>query len=227
MRAAHRIAARHLYDERNQHLSSTAPSSADSEIFIDLHGLHPAEAVSYLATALSDRRAEAKLQRDEGEGTRRGVLYAIVGTGTHSKNGRDKVGKAVRAYLNECRYAYREFGAPIDGGSAVGVAKVVSSGTAIAGMMGGDRGERAGAGAGGILGIDALSGDLSTVKNAESVAVAVAAAEEPETLPGSKDTEDEEEEDGLGSAKMSLAAAMQAGKVKILKAEDGKRGVGV
>jgi hypothetical protein len=36
-------------------------------------------------------------------------LYAIVGTGHHSKNGRDKVARAVRLFLDEWRYAYREF----------------------------------------------------------------------------------------------------------------------
>lgn len=59
-------------------------------------------------------------------------MYAIVGTGHHSKNGRDKVGKAVRVYLSECRYAFREFSVP------------------------GDRN-----GSGGILGIDIASGDIN------------------------------------------------------------------
>lgn len=60
-------------------------------------GLHPEEAVSYLATCLSDHTTSSK------------PIYAICGTGHHSKNGKDKVGKAVRVYLNEWRYAFREF----------------------------------------------------------------------------------------------------------------------
>lgn len=87
MRNCHRAAAQALYNQRNAHLAS---SSTSSEIYVDLHGLHPAEAVSYLASALSERRAASKLERDE-EGSRRGILYAIVGTGSHSKQGRDKV----------------------------------------------------------------------------------------------------------------------------------------
>jgi len=87
MRNCHRAAAQALYNQRNAHLSS---STTPAEIYVDLHGLHPAEAVSYLASALSERRAAAKLERDE-EGSKRGILYAIVGTGSHSKQGRDKV----------------------------------------------------------------------------------------------------------------------------------------
>jgi len=154
MREAHREAARALYDERNKH------AATGGEVFVDLHGLHPAEAVSYLATALSNQRSTNLLHRDSSS-----VLYAIVGTGHHSKNGRDKVGRAVRAFLNECRYVFREFSVP------------------------GDRG-----GSGGILGIDAASGDISggTVR---------AESEASESSP-----------------------AMQHGKIRILKAEDVRGG---
>lgn len=121
MREAHRAAARHLYEDRNQN-----PSPGD-EVYVDLHGLHPAEAVSYLATALTTQRTSSAVHRDATN-----YLYAIVGTGHHSKNGRDKVGKAIRVYLNECRYAFREFSVP------------------------GDKN-----GSGGILGVDVTSGDVS------------------------------------------------------------------
>lgn len=130
MREAHRLAARHLYDVRNP--SSTSSSSSSQETFIDLHGLHPTEAVSYLETALKNQRKASALHRRE-EGDRSMIVYAIVGTGHHSKGGRDKVGKAIRAYLIECRYAFREF--------------------SVAGSAGGG-----GAAMGGILGIDATSG---------------------------------------------------------------------
>lgn len=120
MRDAHREAARHLYEERNK---QPAPSG---EVYVDLHGLHPAEAVSYLSTALANQRTASALHRQESSSA---YLYAIVGTGHHSKGGRDKVGKAVRGFLSDSRYAYKEFSVP------------------------GDRG-----GSGGILGIDARSG---------------------------------------------------------------------
>jgi hypothetical protein len=48
-------------------------------------------------------------------------VYAITGTGHHSRNGKDKVGKAIRGFLNEWRYAYREFSAPGDRNSVGGI----------------------------------------------------------------------------------------------------------
>ena len=106
MRKAHREAARELYEERNRYKSSSA---AASEIYVDLHGLHPEEAVEYLERVLLDNGSEAK------------PVYAITGTGHHSKNGKDKVGKAVRNFLNEWRYAYREFSVPSDRNNMGGI----------------------------------------------------------------------------------------------------------
>ena len=91
MRKAHREAARLLYEERNKDGSSGA------EIYVDLHGLHPEEAVDYLERVLTEQQKSSR------------PVYAITGTGHHSKNGKDKVGKAVRNWLNEWRYAWREF----------------------------------------------------------------------------------------------------------------------
>ncbi|EGC41386.1 CCCH zinc finger and SMR domain-containing protein [Histoplasma capsulatum var. duboisii H88] len=105
MRRAHREAARHLYEERNKHLSN----SSDDELYVDLHGLHPSEAIEYLENILLEH---AKLGRR--------VLYAITGTGHHSKNGKDKVGKAVKAWLNEWRYVFREFSVPGERGGYIG-----------------------------------------------------------------------------------------------------------
>lgn len=121
MRKAHREAARELYEERNRH------PSFGSEIYVDLHGLHPEEAVDYLERVLLDNSTEAL------------PIYAITGTGHHSKNGKDKVGKAIRNFLNEWRYAYREFSVP------------------------GDRNNM-----GGILGIDARSWDKSLSRDGDS-----------------------------------------------------------
>ncbi|KAI0395820.1 hypothetical protein F5Y17DRAFT_456686 [Xylariaceae sp. FL0594] len=118
MRKAHREAARELYEARNK------GNGSSSEIYVDLHGLHPEEAVEYLEKVLLDNSKESR------------PVYAITGTGHHSKNGKDKVGKAVRSFLNDWRYAYREFSVP------------------------GDRNSM-----GGILGIDARSWDKSLAKD--------------------------------------------------------------
>lgn len=48
-------------------------------------------------------------------------VYAITGTGHHSKNGKDKVGKAIRSFLNEWRYAFREFSVPGDRNNVGGI----------------------------------------------------------------------------------------------------------
>ncbi|KAL2136031.1 hypothetical protein VTI74DRAFT_5767 [Chaetomium olivicolor] len=103
MRKAHREAAQQLYEERNKDRESCP------EIYVDLHGLHPEEAVEYLEGILMENITESR------------PIYAITGTGHHSKNGKDKVGKAVRAFLNEWRYAYREFSVPGDRNSTGGI----------------------------------------------------------------------------------------------------------
>lgn len=134
MRKAHREAARELYEERNRY------NSAASEIYVDLHGLHPEEAVEYLERVLLDNGNETK------------PVYAITGTGHHSKNGKDKVGKAVRNFLNEWRYAYREFSVPSDRNNM-----------------------------GGILGIDARSWDKSLGERQTAAAAATATSTAPTT----------------------------------------------
>jgi len=131
MRKAHREAARELYEERNKSSSSSA------ELYVDLHGLHPEEAVEYLEKVLLENQKETR------------PVYAITGTGHHSKNGKDKVGKAIRNFLNEWRYAYREFSVP------------------------GDRNN-----VGGILGIDARSWDKSLSREGATVASAPEAEKE-------------------------------------------------
>ncbi|KAM3435517.1 hypothetical protein MY4824_004833 [Beauveria thailandica] len=120
MRQAHREAARELYEERNKPISDMA------EIYVDLHGLHPDEAVEYLEKILMGNTKESR------------PVYAITGTGNHSKNGKDKVGKSIRNFLNEWKYAYREFSVP------------------------GDRNNM-----GGILGIDARSWDKSLARQGD------------------------------------------------------------
>ena len=91
MRKAHREAARLLYEGRNKE------NSLSQEIYVDLHGLHPEEAVEYLERALIEHQNSSR------------PVYAITGTGHHSKNGKDKVGKAIRGFLGEWKYTYQEF----------------------------------------------------------------------------------------------------------------------
>lgn len=124
MRKAHREAARELYEERNRN------SRTGGELYVDLHGLHPEEAVEYLEKVLMENDKEAR------------PIYAITGSGHHSKNGKDKVGRAIRNFLNEWRYAYREFSVP------------------------GDRNNM-----GGILGIDGRSWDKSLARDGGGAAV--------------------------------------------------------
>ena len=119
MRKAHRDAARALYEERNPQLAQ--PDSEDDELYIDLHGLHPEEAIEYLSDILAT----------QGKKSRK-ILYAITGTGHHSKNGKDKVGKGVRVWLGEMGFVYREFSVPGERGGYIG----------------------------GVLGIDVMSGKL-------------------------------------------------------------------
>lgn len=135
MRKAHREAARQLYEERNKN------SSINAELYVDLHGLHPEEAVEYLEKVLLENQKETR------------PVYAITGTGHHSKNGKDKVGKAIRNFLNEWRYAYREFSVP------------------------GDRNN-----VGGILGIDARSWDKTLSREGTSEAVPEVEKEEIDIL---------------------------------------------
>jgi hypothetical protein len=48
-------------------------------------------------------------------------VYAITGTGHHSRNGKDKIGKAIRTFLTEWKYTFREFSVPGDRNSMGGI----------------------------------------------------------------------------------------------------------
>lgn len=105
MREKHREAARALYEERNKRIGD----NQSKELYVDLHGLHPEEAVSYLSDCLKEQKNSSR------------PVYAICGTGHHSKNGKDKVGKAIRSFLNDWRYAFREFSVPGDRNNVGGI----------------------------------------------------------------------------------------------------------
>lgn len=99
---AHKEASKAIYAERNR-------STQGVEIFIDLHGLLPDEAVKYLEDVLVSHQHSPQ------------PVYAIVGTSHHSKGGKDKLSRAVRGFLDEWRYPYREFSATGDRNSAGGI----------------------------------------------------------------------------------------------------------
>lgn len=173
MRKAHREAAKALYEERNQHLSSHDGTN-NEEFYIDLHGLHPEEAVDYLENVLV---SHAKLASVAGAERRRGIVYAITGTGHHSKNGKDKVGKAVRNWLNELGYVFREFSVPGERGGYVGgvlgiestsgerrrVAAAAAGGSADAGK------EEGGGGSGGGGPVAMVGGKIQVLKREDIV----------------------------------------------------------
>jgi hypothetical protein len=92
-------------------------------------GLHADEAVDYLSKALRLHEKTLPMR----------PVYAITGTGHHSRGGKDKIGKAVKTFLNDWHYVFREFSGP------------------------GDRN-----GMGGIIGIDPTSWDRTLEKVAES-----------------------------------------------------------
>ena len=103
MRRCHREAARVLYEEGRKHVSEN-----DDELYVDLHGLLPSEGIEYLDNILKEN---AQLNRT--------LIYVITGSGHHSKNGKDKTGKAVKGWLTQCRYVFREFSVPGERGGFV------------------------------------------------------------------------------------------------------------
>ena len=109
MRKSHREAADLLYGSRNPSINPAINPNANTELYIDLHGLHPEEAIEYFERVLVEQRHSSR------------PVYAITGTGHHSKNGKDKVGKAVRQWLVEWKYAFREFSVPGDRGNIGGI----------------------------------------------------------------------------------------------------------
>jgi hypothetical protein len=70
--------------------------------------------VSYLTKVLREHENKSPMR----------PVYAITGTGHHSKNGKDKIGKAIRTFLTEWRYAFREFSVPGDRGNMGGIVGV-------------------------------------------------------------------------------------------------------
>ncbi|OAL70587.1 hypothetical protein A7D00_4915 [Trichophyton violaceum] len=103
MRRCHREAARLLFEEGRKRIADN-----DDEFYVDLHGLVPTEAIAYLDNILK-----------ESSQLREHFLYVITGSGHHSKNGKDKVGKAVKGWLTEHSYVFRDFSVPGERGGFV------------------------------------------------------------------------------------------------------------
>lgn len=104
MEAAHERSSQTIFNNRNKSLQNTN--------IVDLHGLHGNEAIHILQNVLE----KAELKRD--------IVYAIVGTGHHSKQGRDKLGSTVKAWLGDNGYTFREFS--FDGTEYGGIIGIVS-----------------------------------------------------------------------------------------------------
>lgn len=122
MNKAHKEASKAIYEERNKEAANGV------EIYIDLHGLLPDEGVKYLEDILLAHKSSSR------------PIYAIVGTGHHSKNGKDKLARAVRQFLDEWRYAYREFSVNSDRNASGGLLGIDPSSYEKDGLEGSDGG---------------------------------------------------------------------------------------
>lgn len=91
------LARQHLYDLQRGYYESAQSLEDDVEVYIDLHALHPDEALEYIEPILMK---QAQLGRR--------LIYIITGT-SYSKNHKDKVAKAVKTWLNSWQYVFREF----------------------------------------------------------------------------------------------------------------------
>lgn len=121
MKRLHREAAEELYLSRNAHRRiDTLPANSalyrsdedtDSrdETFIDLHGLHTDEAIEYVEKCLFENHESSR------------PVYIITGTGHHSRNSREKLGRSVKGWLESWGYAFREFSVPGDRNAAGGI----------------------------------------------------------------------------------------------------------
>jgi DNA-nicking Smr family endonuclease len=85
-------AAENIFQERNQ------TSYQSNEYTIDLHGLHPEEAIHFMEREVQD------LKRKKWSGS----VFIITGTGNHSRGGKAKVLPEIRQYLQSSRLKYRE-----------------------------------------------------------------------------------------------------------------------
>jgi DNA-nicking Smr family endonuclease len=89
----HNEAASKIFSERNKSLKT----QSGGEVVIDLHGLHPLEAVD----KLKDLLRQLKTKRYKGK------AIIVTGTGHHSR-GKSKVLPMIRDHLQQCGWNYRD-----------------------------------------------------------------------------------------------------------------------
>ncbi|KAI9794170.1 MAG: hypothetical protein M1816_006095 [Peltula sp. TS41687] len=127
MRKSHREAARQLSLQQEQQQqqkqqpttsslsSSSSSSSRTAEVYIDLHGLHPTnEATQQLHQTLLGYE-HAVVASPTATSPAAGDVYVYVYVIIPAVNGKDKIGKVVRNWLNETGYSWREFHFPSSG----------------------------------------------------------------------------------------------------------------
>ena len=90
LKSLNQSASRRIFDQRNYNSSSSEP-------IIDLHGLHPEEAIDIL---------NEKVRKFSASGFR-GKIVIITGTGHHSR-GQSKLLPSVRTYLQSAGYKPRD-----------------------------------------------------------------------------------------------------------------------
>ncbi len=90
-------------------MTAKAKASAgfDSKRSADLHGLHTDEAVCMAAFLLRRARAarsnDSRVELTQGRIRPPTELNLVVGSGTHSKDGREKLRPAILSYLNSIK----------------------------------------------------------------------------------------------------------------------------
>ena len=93
MQALHQTAAMKIYEARNARLKSD-----ENHFVIDLHGLHPTEAIDIV----EDELKKLGTKRYQGD------VYIVTGTGNHSRGRSAKVLPEVRDYLSQTGRRVRE-----------------------------------------------------------------------------------------------------------------------
>lgn len=106
MRRCYREAAKHLYEAGLKNSND----DDENELYVDLHGFHPGEAIQHLEKTLSEQAS-----------FNRRLLYAVAGSVHQSKSGKDKVAKVIKGWLNQSHYVFREFNAPGERGGYIGI----------------------------------------------------------------------------------------------------------
>lgn len=92
MKELHNAAQTSIFETRNKNLPSNT---------IDLHGLHPQEALDHLETFIKKKKQEIAFSKQINN-----YIYIITGTGHHSYFGKSKLLPTVEEYLKKNNYFY-------------------------------------------------------------------------------------------------------------------------